>query len=53
MNNNINSKNISDYYTLKNDLKNDFFYELITIANIIGNSDLLRENENFCISKKK
>ena len=53
MNNNINSKNTSDYYTLKNDLKNDFFYELITIANIIGNSDLLRENENFCISKKK
>ena len=53
INNNINSKNFSDYYTLKNDLKNDFFYELITIANIIGNSDLLRENENFYISKKK
>lgn len=53
INNNINSKNLSDFYTLKNDLKNDFFYELITIANIIGNSDLLREKGNFYISKKK
>jgi len=53
INNNIYSKNLSDYYTLKNDIKNDFFFELITIANIVGNSDLLREKENFYISKKK
>lgn len=53
VNNIIKSKNISEFFTLKNDIKNDLFYELITIANIIGNSDLLREQENFYISRKK
>lgn len=53
INNLINSKNSSDFYTLKNDINNDFFFELITISNIIGNSELLREKSNFLIYKKK
>lgn len=53
LNNIIESKNIYDYYSLKNDIKNNLFFELITIANIIGNTKLMQEKENFVISKKK
>ncbi len=53
INNTIRSKNINDFFPLKNNIKNDLFFELITICNIIGNSDLLRNKNNFVISKKK
>lgn len=53
VNNTINSKNITEYYSLRNDLKNEFFSELVQIANIIGNSDLLAERGNFLIYQKK
>lgn len=53
INNNIISDNPNDFFTLKSDINNELFFELITIANIIGNTDLLREKENFSIYKKK
>lgn len=53
LNNKIRSKEQKDFLPLKNDINNKFFFELVTIANIVGNSDLLREKENFSIFKKK
>ena len=53
INNNINSKNLNNFYSLKNSIDNQLFFELITIANIIGNSDLLRSKNNFLVFKKK
>lgn len=53
LNNKIKSRDIKDFFPLKNDIKNKFFFELVTIVNIIGNTDLLRDKENFIIFKKK
>jgi hypothetical protein len=44
---------MSEYYSLRNDPENEFFCELVNIANIIGNSDLLSEKGNFIIYRKK
>lgn len=48
-----NTRKKNECLPLKNDIRNGFFFELITIANIIGNSDLLLERENFLIFRKK
>lgn len=53
VNNMINSKSMAEYYSLRNDSKNEFFSELVQVANIIGNSDLLSERGNFLIYRKK
>lgn len=52
-NNLINSKNPKDYFPLRNDMKNEFFSELVKIGDAIGNTPLLSGKENFVISKKK
>lgn len=53
INNTIRSLNPNDFRPLRNDLKNPFFSELIKVANIVGESDLLSGRENFIIYKKK
>lgn len=53
VNNRVCSKNPKDFLALRNDSKNEFFSELVRVANIIGDSDLLMGNDNFLVYKNK
>lgn len=53
VNNTIASKSIADFHPLRNDPRNGLFSELVKVANIIGESDLLTGKENFVIYRKK